>query len=52
MSDLQIFNHDIIPVYITDEEKKVVVGRELHGRLKISEKYTDWLPRMINYGIR
>lgn len=47
---LTVFNRDIIPVYITDEGKKVVVGRELHERLKISERYNDWFPRMCSYG--
>ncbi|MVB11146.1 AntA/AntB antirepressor [Caprobacter fermentans] len=50
MNDLQIFNHDIIPVYVTDEGKKVVVGRELHERLKIKTEYKDWFPRMCEYG--
>ena len=50
MSDLQIFNHDVIPVYITDEGKKVVVGRELHEKLKIKTEYKDWFPRMCEYG--
>ncbi len=50
MNNLQVFNRDIIPVYITDEGKKVVIGRELHERLKISEKYADWFSRMVGYG--
>lgn len=50
MTDLQIFNHDIIPVYITDEGKKVVVGRELHEKLKINSKYADWFKNMCAYG--
>lgn len=50
MNDLQIFNRDIIPVYVTDEGKKVVVGRELHEKLKIKTEYKDWFPRMCEYG--
>ena len=50
MNDLQIFNRDIIPVYTTDEGKKVVVGRELHEKLKIKTEYKDWFPRMCEYG--
>ena len=50
MNNLQIFNHDIIPVYITSEGKKVVVGRELHERLKINSKYADWFKNMCAYG--
>lgn len=50
MNDLQIFNKDVIPVYDTDTGEKVVLGRELHERLKIKDKYTDWMQRMIGYG--
>ena len=50
MNDLQIFNSDIIPVYITDEGKKVVIGRELHERLHIAERYSKWFDRMAGYG--
>ena len=50
MDDLQIFNRDIIPVYITSEGKKVVIGRELHERLKINSKYADWFKNMCAYG--
>ncbi|WP_185741279.1 antA/AntB antirepressor family protein [Clostridium sp. KNHs216] len=27
-----------------------MAGRELHEKLKISEKYADWFPRMVGYG--
>lgn len=47
MNNLQIFNKDIIPVYTTDEGNKVVMGRELHEKLGIKDKYTDWMQRMI-----
>lgn len=50
MNEIQIFSKDIIPVYTTDEGNKVVLGRELHERLKIKDKYTDWMQRMIGYG--
>jgi anti-repressor protein len=50
MNDLQIFSKDVIPVYDTDTGEKVVLGRELHERLKIKDKYTDWMQRMIGYG--
>lgn len=50
MNELQIFNKDIIPVYTTDEGNKVVMGRELHEKLGIKEKYAAWFPRMIEYG--
>lgn len=43
MNNLQIFNKDIIPVYTTDEGNKVVMGRELHEKLGIKDKYTDWM---------
>lgn len=50
MNDLTVFSTDLIPVYTTSTGEKVVVGRELHDALKISEKYADWFPRMIAYG--
>ena len=50
MNNLQIFNKDIIPVYTTDEGNKVVMGRELHEKPGIKDKYTDWMQRMIGAG--
>lgn len=50
MNNLTVFNNEIIPVYTTDAGEKVVIGRELHERLNISEKYADWFPRMCAYG--
>lgn len=52
MENLTIFNTDIIPVYITDEGKKLVIGRELHERLNIGSRYNDWIPDMIALGFR
>ena len=42
MNNLTVFNNDIIPVYTTDTGEKVVIGRELHERLKIATDYKDW----------
>lgn len=50
MNNLQIFNQEVIPVYTTEDGKKVVIGRELHGRLNIATDYKDWFPRMCEYG--
>lgn len=50
MHELKVFNRKVIPVYETDEGNKVVYGRELHERLSISKKYTDWMDSMIAYG--
>jgi len=50
MNDLTVFNKDIIPVYITSEDKKVVIGRELHSALKINSRYADWFKNMCAYG--
>lgn len=50
MNELQIFSSDIIPVYLTDTGEKVVVGRELHERLRIASKYADWFKNMCGYG--
>lgn len=50
MNNLTVFNNDIIPVYTTDAGEKVVIGRELHERLRISSKYADWFKNMCGYG--
>lgn len=50
MTSLTVFNNDIIPVYTTDAGDKVVIGRELHERLRISSKYADWFKNMCGYG--
>lgn len=50
MNHLTVFNKEVIPVYTTDRGKKVVIGRELHERLHISERYSKWFDRMVSYG--
>ena len=50
MNNIQIFSKDIIPVYTTDEGSKVVMGRELHEKLGIVERYSKWFTRMTDYG--
>lgn len=50
LENIRIFSEDVIPVYDTDTGEKVVLGRELHERLKIKDKYTDWMQRMIGIG--
>lgn len=50
MNNLTVFNNDIIPVYTTDAGDKVVIGRELHERLRISSRYADWFKNMCGYG--
>ncbi len=47
--NLEIFNNDLIPVYTTDTGEKVVLGRELHEKLGVNTKYTDWFRRMCKY---
>ena len=50
LETIRIFSEDVIPVYDTDTGEKVVLGRELHEKLKIKEKYADWFQRMIDIG--
>lgn len=50
LETIHIFSEDVIPVYGTDTGEKVVLGRELHERLKIKTAYKDWFPRMCEYG--
>lgn len=50
MNNLTVFNNEIIPVYTTDTGEKVVIGRELHERLKIGKDYSTWFKDMCGYG--
>lgn len=50
LETIRIFSEDVIPVYDTDTGEKVVLGRELHERLKIKSKYADWFKNMAAYG--
>lgn len=50
LETIRIFSEDVIPVYETDTGEKVVLGRELHERLKIKTVYADWIKRMIEVG--
>lgn len=50
LETIRIFSEDVIPVYDTDTGEKVVLGRELHERLKIKTAYKDWFHRMCEYG--
>ena len=50
LENIRIFSEDVIPVYDTDTGEKVVLGRELHEKLKIKTPYHIWFPRMVEYG--
>lgn len=50
LETIHIFSEDVIPVYDTDTGEKVVLGRELHEKLKIKTPYHKWFPRMVEYG--
>lgn len=52
LENIRIFSEDVIPVYDTDTGEKVVLGRELHERLKIKSRYNDWFSNMSAYGFR
>ena len=41
--------NELIPL-IEREGVQAVMGRDLHAFLEVKEPYTDWLPRMIDYG--
>lgn len=49
-NNLTVFNSEVIPVYTTDTGEKVVIGRELHEKLEIVERYSKWFERMAGYG--
>lgn len=50
LETIRIFSEDVIPVYDTNTGEKVVLGRELHEKLKIKTPYHIWFPRMVEYG--
>lgn len=50
LKTIRIFSEDVIPVYDTDTGEKVVLGRELHEKLKIETPYAKWFNRMTEYG--
>lgn len=50
MNHLVVFSDEVIPVYVTDKGEKVVIGRELHEKLKIGRDYSTWFKDMCNYG--
>ena len=50
MNELKIFSSDVIPVYTTDTGEKVVVGRELHEKLKIGKDYSTCFKDVCEYG--
>lgn len=50
LETIRIFSEDVIPVYDTDTGEKVVLGRELHEKLKIETPYAKWFNRMTEYG--
>lgn len=50
LETIRTFSEDVIPVYDTDTGEKVVLGRELHEKLKIKTPYHIWFPRMVEYG--
>lgn len=50
MNNLTVFNSDLIPVYTTEDGKRVVIGRELHSALKIGKDYSTWFKDMCGYG--
>lgn len=47
---LTVFSRDVIPVYTTENGARVVLGREMHERLNLNERYSKWFDRMCNYG--
>ncbi|MBE6079417.1 MAG: phage antirepressor Ant [Veillonella sp.] len=41
---------DLIAVNVTEEDKQIVSGRDLHMFLEIGTQYTKWFERMCEYG--
>lgn len=51
MNNLQIFkNEQLIPVGENETGEVIVSGRDLHEFLEIKTPYTQWIPRMFEYG--
>lgn len=47
---LTVFSKEVIPVYITENGNRVVLGREMHEKLNLTERYSKWFDRMSGYG--
>ena len=50
MNELTVFSKEVIPVYTTETGERVVLGREIHEKLNLSERYSKWFDRMCGYG--
>ena len=42
--------NDLIKVSINDNNEQIVRGRELHEFLELTERYSSWFNRMLQYG--
>ncbi len=42
--------NELIPVIYDDDQRPVIMGRDLHNVLGIRTAYMDWFPRMCEYG--
>lgn len=48
---MKIIAHELVPVYETDKNEKVVDARELHEFLKVGRDFTNWIKdRIERYG--
>lgn len=40
----------LINIDVNENQEPVVSGRELHAKLEVKSKYSDWMNRMLDYG--
>ena len=48
MNDLKLLENDLVPIYTTSTDEKVVYGTELHMVLGVKTAYKDWSVRRFN----
>lgn len=48
---MKVLTNELLPVYETEQNERIVDGRELHDFLEVGARFNDWVVRQINkYG--
>lgn len=47
MNELKIIDNEVVPVYETDSQEKIVDGRELHRALESKQDFSTWMKKRL-----